>query len=72
MGEFLSVPQYGGDVLRGDEAETVEQVRLDAALDEALCGTFPASDPVALNFVFTSIASIRSELIKRAFPRTRS
>ena len=32
-----------------DESDLTRQARLDALLDEALCETFPASDPVAVN-----------------------
>ena len=33
-----------------EEADAARRVRLDALLDEALCDTFPASDPVAVSF----------------------
>lgn len=32
-----------------DEAESARRERLDALLDDALEGTFPASDPIALD-----------------------
>jgi hypothetical protein len=34
-----------------DEADMKEKARIDAALDEALKGTFPASDPLAMTVV---------------------
>lgn len=69
MDEYFSGPAYGDAALRSNELDVSEQLRLDAALDDALRCTFPASDPVALNFAFTSLVSRRSELMRRAFPR---
>jgi len=40
-------------ILPQDDADFLEEIRRDAALDEALKCTFPASDPVALTAVFT-------------------
>jgi hypothetical protein len=33
-----------------EEADAARRARLDAILDEALCDTFPASDPIAVRF----------------------
>ena len=33
-----------------EEADAARRARLDALLDEALCDTFPASDPIAVSF----------------------
>lgn len=41
-------------VLTSEEVEMLELRRRDAALDEALRCTFPASDPVALSSMFDS------------------
>lgn len=72
MDGYLSAPPNGDAALRGNETDTFEEAHRDAALDEALCCTFPASDPVALNFVCTPLASLSTELIRRAFPRKSS
>lgn len=72
MDGYLPAPPSGDAALRGNEMDTFEEVHRDAALDEALRCTFPASDPVALNFDFTSLASMRTELIRRAIPRKSS
>ena len=72
MDGYLSAPPCGDVALRGNDMDTFEQARRDAALDEALRCTFPASDPVALNFAFTSLVAVRAKLIRRAFPRKPS
>lgn len=72
MDEYLSAQACGDAALHSNDRDMSEQVRLDAALDEALCCTFPASDPVALDFAMTSHVSTRAELIRRAFPRRSS
>jgi hypothetical protein len=53
-----------------DEADMKEKARIDAALDEALKGTFPASDPLAMTVidgvrVDTSPASKGKVAVKR-------
>jgi hypothetical protein len=72
MDGYFSATPYGDVALHGNDMDTFEQKRRDAALDEALRCTFPASDPVALNFAFTSPVAVRTELIRRAFPRKSS
>jgi len=72
MDGYLSAPSDEEAALRDYAMGIFEQVHLDAALDDALRCTFPASDPVALNFAFTSLVSARTELIRRAFPRRSS
>lgn len=52
-GHFSATP-FMEVASQDDDMDTFEQVRRDAALDEALRCTFPASDPVALNFAFSS------------------
>lgn len=44
------------------EMSLLEKAHRDEALDEALRGTFPASDPIALNFSFprTRLDRLRS------------
>lgn len=69
MDGYLSAAPYWDVTLKDNDMEMVEQTRRDAALDEALRCTFPASDPVALDFAFTSLDTVRAELIRRAFPR---
>ena len=44
--DYLMV-QAGGDARH--ESDITRQARLDVLLDEALCETFPASDPVAVS-----------------------
>lgn len=68
MDGYLSATSEGDVALQGNERDTCEQVHRDAALDEALRCTFPASDPVAIDFAVTSLASVKAELIRRAFP----
>lgn len=72
MDRYLSVSPSGDSALPGGDTETFDQAHCDAALDEALCCTFPASDPIAINFAFTPLVLMRAELIRRAFPRTLS
>jgi hypothetical protein len=52
--QFLAAP-YEEVALQDCNTSTLEQTRRDDALDEALRCTFPASDPIALDFSFTSI-----------------
>ncbi len=72
MDGYLSATSDRDAALQVNDMNTFEQTHRDAALDEALRCTFPASDPIALNFDFTSLATVRSELIRRAFPRKPS
>ncbi len=53
MDEHFSATPDMDIALEDDDTDTLELARRDAALDEALRCTFPASDPIALNFTFT-------------------
>ena len=58
MDGYLSAHSEGDAALRGSKKETSERVHLDAASDDTLRCTFPASDPIALNFAFISLVSV--------------
>lgn len=57
---FCATPEMDVALPRND-TDTFEQARREAALDEALRCTFPASDPVALTAVFASPVMIDPE-----------
>jgi hypothetical protein len=61
MDKYFSATPERDVALSHDDTDTFEQARREAALDEALRCTFPASDPVALNTVFASLAVINPE-----------
>jgi len=52
MDSYFASDFYGNFILQRDDIDASEQMRRDAALDDALSCTFPASDPIALNFDF--------------------
>lgn len=45
-----AVDESSADRHVAEEFDATSRARLDALLDEALCDTFPASDPVAISF----------------------
>jgi len=53
MNEYLFKTRKKTLALSHDSTDSREEIRRDAALDEALKCTFPASDPVSLTAVFT-------------------
>jgi hypothetical protein len=53
MNEYLCATRNKTLALSPDNTDLLEELRRDAALDEALKCTFPASDPVSLTAVFT-------------------
>lgn len=58
MKKYSFVGSKQNVLLRPDDTDSIEEARREAALDEALRCTFPASDPVALAAVFISPSSI--------------
>ena len=56
---FLAASGEDANVHQAQESKC-KQERRDACLDEALGFTFPASDPIALNYSITALPGSRS------------
>jgi hypothetical protein len=58
MSSSLRVSSLHLDDARDNESPPSESLRRDKALDDALCSTFPASDPIPLNFGQSSLRTV--------------